>query len=136
MCDQEQECNCEGECNCKDDDDCTGEGNCCHKSAQLRGIMHLALLSLIKGKETYGSDLYPHLKDRFGIDVSKPVIYMALRRMERHGLLVSHWDMEDSGPAKRVYRITEDGIDYLNESIGELKRMEKIIGRIVEECSK
>jgi len=136
MCDCEQECDCEDGCNCGEGDDCEPEGNCCHRSAQLRGVMHIAILSLLKGKETHGSDLCLSIKDRFGMDVAKPVIYMTLRRLERHGLLVSHWDMAGSGPAKRVYRITEDGIEYLNESIGELKRMADVIERMIEECGK
>ncbi|HPC28328.1 MAG TPA: PadR family transcriptional regulator [Candidatus Methanomethylicus sp.] len=136
MCDCEQECDCEDGRNCGEDGDCEPEGNCCHRSAQLRGVMHIAILSLLKRKDTHGSDLCLSIKDRFGMDIAKPAVYMALRRMERHGLLVSHWDMEGSGPARRVYRITEDGIDYLNESIGELKRMADVIERMIEECGK
>jgi len=144
MCDCEPECDCEesredcheGDCGCADDANCSSEENCCRKSAQLRGVMHIAILSLLKGRDSHGSDLYQSLKDRFGMEAAKPVVYMALRRMERHGLLVSHWDMEDSGPAKRVYKITEDGIDYLNESIGELKKTAEIIERMIANSSK
>jgi DNA-binding PadR family transcriptional regulator len=130
MCDHGQKCDCEAECECDE------ESDCCHKGAQLRGAINIAILSVLKRKDAHGSILSQNLKDRFGMDVAKPVIYMALRRMEQNGLLVSHWDIEGSGPAKRVYKITEDGIDYLNESISEMRKMAEIIGRVLDEGNK
>lgn len=136
MCDCGREGDCVPKCDCEQNDDHGHEGNCCHKSAQLRGIMHLALLALLKEKEAYGSDLFQSLKERFGVETLRPVVYMTLRRLEREGFLISHWDMEGGGPAKRVYKITEDGILYLNDSIEELKKTAEVIGRIVEDNSK
>lgn len=136
---EEHECDCgcgDGECDCEGHDDNGHKGDCCHRIARFRGVIHIAILSLLKNKETHGSDLGQMLKDRFGMEVAKPVVYMSLRRMERHGFLASHWDMEGSGPAKRLYRITEDGADYLTESITELKKMAETIGQIAEESGK
>jgi DNA-binding PadR family transcriptional regulator len=36
-------------------------------------------------------------------------VYRFLRSMERKGLVVSRWDLSQSGPAKRSYRITPAG---------------------------
>jgi poly-beta-hydroxybutyrate-responsive repressor len=36
-------------------------------------------------------------------------LYRTLRRMERYHLLVSQWDTEGGGPARRIYRLTELG---------------------------
>ncbi len=42
-------------------------------------------------------------------------IYRTLRLMEAKGLVTSKWDTENSGPAKRVYAITPQGIQVLHE---------------------
>ncbi|MCX5676549.1 MAG: helix-turn-helix transcriptional regulator [Planctomycetota bacterium] len=36
-------------------------------------------------------------------------VYRMLRLMEKRGLVVSSWDLSDSGPAKRSYRLTPGG---------------------------
>jgi PadR family transcriptional regulator PadR len=40
-------------------------------------------------------------------------LYRVLRTMENEGYLRSVWDREGSAPAKRVYRLTGDGLDCL-----------------------
>ncbi len=36
-------------------------------------------------------------------------IYRMLKAMDEEGLLLSAWDLEDSGPARRRYELTADG---------------------------
>ena len=36
-------------------------------------------------------------------------IYRMLKAMEDNGLVVSSWDLEDSGPARKRYELTADG---------------------------
>jgi PadR family transcriptional regulator PadR len=36
-------------------------------------------------------------------------VYRALRAMEKDGLVVSSWDLADSGPAKRCFELTREG---------------------------
>jgi DNA-binding PadR family transcriptional regulator len=56
-----------------------------------------------------------------------------LRRMEEAGFVISQWDTTGSGPAKRVYRITQDGIDYLKDAIENLKKAVKLIRMLIGE---
>jgi DNA-binding PadR family transcriptional regulator len=41
-------------------------------------------------------------------------IYRVLRDLEERGLAVSQWDTSNAGPARRQYRITEAGDEYLH----------------------
>jgi poly-beta-hydroxybutyrate-responsive repressor len=44
----------------------------------------------------------------------RPAVYRILRQLELEGKVSSHWDTEDkSGPAKRVYSLTDTGRDFL-----------------------
>lgn len=96
----------------------------------FRGVLPIAVLGLIKDKPAHGGEIYQSLQERFGIDAARPVIYMLLRRLERTGLMVSSWDISESGPAKRKYTITEDGLEYLNRGLEELKKMAGFITQL------
>jgi len=50
--------------------------------------------------------------------------------MERDGFIISNWDVSGSGPAKRFYRITDMGLEYLNDSIDRLRKVVPIISNI------
>jgi DNA-binding PadR family transcriptional regulator len=89
------------------------------------------MLASLKDKDAYGSDMHQSLKDKYGIDSIKPVIYTMLRRMEKAELVVSKWDVKSSGPAKRVYRITEEGLEYLKESTEGLRKVVTVINMLL-----
>lgn len=40
-------------------------------------------------------------------------LYRLLKNMEEDGLVVSNWDLADSGPAKRLFSLTADGRECL-----------------------
>ena len=71
-------------------------------------------------------------------DVPDPTtVYRALRQMEADGLVASEWDSKESGPAKRVYIITGEGIDVLaalETAIGERKKSLGKFLRLLREC--
>lgn len=45
----------------------------------------------------------------------RPAVYRILRQLEEEGKVISHWDTADtgSGPARRVYSLTDAGRDFL-----------------------
>ncbi|MEM3693753.1 MAG: PadR family transcriptional regulator [Candidatus Bathyarchaeia archaeon] len=99
----------------------------------LRGLLHLTILHLIKVKPTHGGEIHQGLKEKFGIEAPRPLIYTLLRRMEAMGFIVSNWEVQESGPARRTYRITEDGLEYLKDSLERLRRDAVIIKTLLEE---
>jgi DNA-binding PadR family transcriptional regulator len=40
-------------------------------------------------------------------------VYDALKRLEQDGLLTRRWEIQEAGPARVIYTITEAGIAYL-----------------------
>lgn len=96
-------------------------------------VLPVAVLTLIKDKPTHGGEIFQSLKDKYGIEAARPVIYMLMRRMERHGLMLSSWDIQENGPARRKYTITEDGLEYLNNGLERLKKSIKTIKLLIGE---
>ncbi len=108
-------------------------GCVCQTEAPLRGLLHIAIISLIKDKSAHGGAIYLTLKERFQIDAPRGIIYALLRRMEGNNLTVSNWDIQETGPARRMYHITEDGLAYLESSLERLRRASQMIGILLEE---
>ncbi len=99
----------------------------------LGGLLPLAVLSLIKDKPTHGGEIYQGLEEKFELKVPRPVIYILLRKLEKAGLMVSKWDIPESGPAKRTYTISEDGIEAIKFGLEKLKKVSKIINSLTGE---
>lgn len=101
------------------------------RETPIRGLLHIAILGLVRGGPTHGSEIHRTLKSKLGVETSKPIIYGLLRRMENLGFLSSTWDVEGGGPAKRVYRITEEGLEHLQNSLEGLRKVKGIIDRMI-----
>jgi len=63
----------------------------------------------------------------FGITMS--TLYRTLRQMERDGFLESTWEPGPTGPARRVYTITDAGHDWLDASAATLTAYRATIDR-------
>jgi DNA-binding PadR family transcriptional regulator len=63
----------------------------------------------------------------FGITMS--TLYRTLRQMEKDGLLVSTWEPGPTGPARRVYTITDSGHLWLDSSASMLNAYRDTIDR-------
>ena len=104
-----------------------------HNEAPLKGILSIAMIDLIKDKSAHGGEIYQSLKEKFQIDTPRGIIYTLLRRMEGDGLIISEGDIQESGPARRIYRITEEGLDYLRTSMEKLRRSRQLIKILLDE---
>ena len=63
----------------------------------------------------------------FGITMS--TLYRTLRQMEKDGYLVSTWEPGPTGPARRVYTITDSGHVWLDSSASMLNAYRQTIDR-------
>jgi len=99
----------------------------------MRGLLHIAILSILRDREVHGAEIDRLLKDRYNIAVSRAMVYGLLRRMERHGFVLSQWSVEGSGPARRIYHITEEGLNYLEDYLRRLRRVKSLIERLISE---
>ena len=72
------------------------------------------LLMLLRSWQGYGYELVRQLTLMGFGWVDPGTVYRALRDLERDGCVTSHWDTSGgSGPARRVYTITDAGVDAL-----------------------
>ena len=71
------------------------------------------VLLVLKQWSLHGYLIMQQLKGMGFLEVDHPTLYRELRRLEQQGHVASEWQTDGSGPAKRVYSITEAGEEIL-----------------------
>lgn len=111
----------------------TESGCCGPPSGRVLGFIQPWLLLLLSEKPAHGYQLLDKLnpnEDTHNIDPG--FLYRTLRQFEKDGLVSSSWDTEGCGPARRVYEITTDGIEYLHAWAGHIRSTRERLGRFLE----
>jgi PadR family transcriptional regulator PadR len=71
------------------------------------------LLVLLRRSHLHGYEIMKELRDEFGIACEHGALYRTLHQLEAGGMIRSHWDAHDLGPARRVYELTDAGREAL-----------------------
>ena len=95
-----------------------------------RGGMMLIILDLLKDRELHGYAIAEKIAEDYGIEKpSSGLIYPILSKLRKYGFVeVSRRGDRD----KKIYRITEEGIQYLEEKEEELKRAKAMLLKLGE----
>ena len=67
------------------------------------------LLVMLKEQNLHGYEILKALRTSFDVVSDPGSVYRTLRQLERDGYISSWWDPNASGPARRVYTLTDDG---------------------------
>ena len=85
------------------------------------------ILLMLRQWNSYGYELMEKLA-AFGLQAMNPgTFYRMLRQMEKDGMVSSTWDTSASGPARRVYSITQAGETYLKFWVESLDQHQKMM---------
>lgn len=105
--------------------------------ARVERFAEPALLRLLAARPTHGYELLERLPSLLGeerVDVGN--LYRALRALEEEGLVVSEWQAELPGPAKRTYTLTDDGRAALETWLQSLESLRDDVTRFLEDARK
>lgn len=98
-----------------------------------RGLLDVCVLASIKNEESYG---YQIIKDVSPyIEISESTLYPILRRLENAQLLTVR-TAEHNGRLRKYYKITELGMERINEFKREWAEMLSIYNFVVREEEK
>lgn len=103
---------------------------------QPKNFVRPCLLLLLAEAPAHGYELLERLRP-FGFDLSDPAsVYKTLRVLENDGHVTSAWELSTRGPARRVYSITDDGLEMLQAWTHVLAKnrdiIDTFIGRVEE----
>jgi PadR family transcriptional regulator PadR len=97
--------------------------------AQLRkGTLEGCILKIIDREPTYGYAIATTLRDSGFADLTEGTLYPLLLRLERKGLIAA---AGSGGPSRKYYRLTSDGVQYLNEFTEAWQNASDIVNRIL-----
>ena len=99
-----------------------------------KGFFDANLLLLIGEKATHGYDLASRMEEMGFPGTDTGVLYRHLRRLERSGLVVSQWEAALSGPPRRTYRLTDEGVIWLSKFAGTAFRARHRLSTFVKRC--
>jgi PadR family transcriptional regulator PadR len=83
------------------------------KAQMRKGVLEFCILSVLKEKDAYTSEILDTLKNA-KLLVVEGTIYPLLTRL-KNGLLSYRWEESTSGPPRKYYGLTEIGLTFLNE---------------------
>lgn len=76
----------------------------------VRGILRLLLLDVLREEPLHGYEVIRRMSGLLNYTPSPGVVYPALQLLEERGLISSRFEGR-----RRVYRITEEGLEYLRK---------------------
>jgi poly-beta-hydroxybutyrate-responsive repressor len=93
-----------------------------------KNFLRPCLLLLLREQPAHGYDLLERLRP-LGFSRDDPGrLYRALRALESDNLVRSVWEKSSSGPDRRMYELTRQGMELLHESAKALIATDEILG--------
>jgi PadR family transcriptional regulator, regulatory protein PadR len=84
------------------------------QSQMRRGILEFCILSVIRRGEAYPSDIVEEMKSS-KLLVLEGTLYPLLTRLKNAGMLTYRWVESNSGPPRKYFSLTEQGIAFYKE---------------------
>lgn len=94
----------------------------------LRPALHIALLD----GPTHGYELLEYVQCYGLSSVDLAGIYRTLRQMDHDEMVASTWEPSDTGPARRVYALTERGTDAAEGYLAGMTRARTHIDQLIK----
>ena len=98
----------------------------------LKGVLELAVLTVIARGETYGYEILSTLESAGFDAVGDASVYGTLRRLEQAGHLESRLVASDSGPARKYYSVTSSGTEQLRAGTDTWRGISKALESLVK----
>jgi DNA-binding PadR family transcriptional regulator len=81
---------------------------------------HQVLLAILRlGRESYSVPIVTELEARTGREIGQSAVFVALRRLEKKGMLASRMDdhaKAETGRVRRYFALTPEALEKLRES--------------------
>lgn len=97
----------------------------------LDKLIQPATLTLLASSSLHGYIIVQKLQETSILQGKKPDpsgVYRCLRLMEQRGLVTAEWNVEETGPAKRLYTVTDKGLECLMRWMSTLETYHQSLG--------
>ena len=99
------------------------------KAQMRKGILEYCILSILNGEDKYTSEILDTLKDAKML-VVEGTVYPLLTRLKNAGLLNYRWEESPSGPPRKYYSLTRDGVKVYAQLYGAWEELSKAVNHL------
>ena len=93
-----------------------------------RNFLRPCILLLLREEPAHGYDLLERLRP-LGFERDDPGrLYRSLRGLEDEGLVRSAWEPSGTGPDRRIYELTREGVEQLHVASKSLAEGRELLG--------
>ncbi|WP_080802190.1 PadR family transcriptional regulator [Arabiibacter massiliensis] len=107
---------------------------CCRRRGGGGGaLVEPAALAALLHAGGYGYDMRKTILEKTdgAVDVDVGGLYRSLRRLEEEGAVVSRWCDDESGPRRREYELTQQGVELAEQWLDALRDRQRLDGLLV-----
>lgn len=101
------------------------------KSQVLKGVLDVAVLSVISERDVYGYELVKRLRELGLSEIAEASVYGTLRRLYNAGEMSAYLVASDGGPHRKYYSLTSQGSKSLRVGLNEwasfVSAMDKVL---------
>jgi PadR family transcriptional regulator PadR len=115
------------------DENESGSGNCQCKVERVPNFAQPRLLLELAKKSSHGYELIERLGQAGNAAPDPGNFYRMLRSLEEDGLVCSTWDTHNSGPARRVYELTDQGTEFLHTWAATIYQTRQSLSRFLSD---
>ena len=102
-------------------------------SQMLKGVLEGCILEIIQKRETYAYEISKQLEAYgFGI-ISEGTIYPIILRLQRSKLVEATLQDSNSGPNRKYYHLTVNGVSMLNQFKENWQELEHAVSQLLME---
>lgn len=101
------------------------------KQQMRKGILEFCILSVLKDRDLYASEILERLKEA-RLLVVEGTLYPLLTRLKNADLLQYRWEESNSGPPRKYYTLTEEGIQFLEELKSTWEELQQAINKVTQ----
>jgi PadR family transcriptional regulator PadR len=102
-----------------------------HDPQLLKGVLSLLLVRLLAERESYGYEVVQRLREIGLPDINEGSVYPALARLEREQRIESRLVASRSGPARKYYRPTVGGRQFLEDGAASWLSLTEVVGPVL-----
>ena len=84
------------------------------QSQMRKGILEFCILSIIRRGEAYPSDIVEEMRAA-NLNILEGTLYPLLTRLKNAEMLTYRWVESNSGPPRKYFLMTEQGLSFYNE---------------------
>jgi len=96
-----------------------------------KGVLPFAVLAVLGKGPVHGYGLALALREVLGAAIPEGTLYPLLNGLERDGLAIAEWAIQDSGPARKTYALTEPGRQVLTSATRRWGDFNQNIGKLL-----